>query len=369
VRDRLSSQLIRLFPPQCCSLALNEAGWGPACVRIDRKVTDYCRSRLTDDRFVEWPRPFNNVDPHRHSEDIYSYLNLRVYHDSLRVMPVEPGKRPNAIPPWSQTSPDARYVAWEKGGMFVWDVWSDSVFKVTMSAKEFVPSGVAWKDSRTLVFDRVNLYGGNMGGAHVELDMPTRSVVWAVPYGDFAFARKAESQIPPAPARPYTLKCSVADGTTRNRLAVARVTVDGRTASTDDDGRCELRGIAAGEHALTVSCRGYFPRTLRTMGTNRANETANVLLYDSTYCRVFGRVVDADDGHGVKGLDVSADNQRVRARVDEDGNYVLDGLRPGAYTLRIFPSGTGHCQAYQDVIVHRGAATRADISTEKSQEW
>jgi hypothetical protein len=35
--------IIRLFPPQCCSLALNNEGWGPACGRINSRVANYRR--------------------------------------------------------------------------------------------------------------------------------------------------------------------------------------------------------------------------------------------------------------------------------------------------------------------------------------
>ena len=75
---------------------------------------------------------------------------------------------------------------------------------------------------------------------------------------------------------------------------------------------------------------------------------------------VAGTVTDADTGDPVAGATVTVDGESVMTDVGNDGDYVIDGLDAGMYTVTAtaWPYGIQS----QEVVVHTGETTTADFA-------
>lgn len=101
------------------------------------------------------------------------------------------------------------------------------------------------------------------------------------------------------------------------------------TATSDEHGRFSI-WVAAGEYGLRAAADGYAPAMLRAQTPNQQIELR--LTPESV---LIGRVVDAQSGAGLAGIEVAPDrhdHDRIQTTVsDEDGSFRLGGLAPGIY--------------------------------------
>ncbi|NIM51705.1 MAG: TonB-dependent receptor plug domain-containing protein, partial [Gemmatimonadales bacterium] len=78
--------------------------------------------------------------------------------------------------------------------------------------------------------------------------------------------------------------------------------------------------------------------------------------------RIQGTITNAANGIGVSGADVWLEGTRVRALTRDDGQFVLVGVDPGVYTLRVVRIGYGDQEAQVPVI--GGETTEVNFALE-----
>ena len=129
----------------------------------------------------------------------------------------------------------------------------------------------------------------------------------------------------------YSISGRVRDG---NGNPIAGVTISdgaGHTATADSNGNYTLSGLAAGTYTITPSKSGHtFSPASRTVNVppDAAGKDFTAMLI--TYS-ISGRVTDVNN-NPVPGITIS-DGAGHATITDGNGNYILDGLASGTYTL------------------------------------
>ena len=116
------------------------------------------------------------------------------------------------------------------------------------------------------------------------------------------------------------------------------------SATTDDEGRFVMRGLASGSVTLTARGRGYASAspTAVQLGIGEQVEDVQVLV-DGAFS-IIGRVVKKGTEDGIAGARLGAfsmtgDNAEALAPTDETGAFEIPGLRPGS--LMLFAAAEG----------------------------
>ena len=151
----------------------------------------------------------------------------------------------------------------------------------------------------------------------------------------------------------------------RGRIRVVRL--DGRdppsalddvlSAEADSDGRFRLGPIPPGEHALTITTRGFAPKRVEAhVSEARGVDLGDILL--ETGLAIRGRVKDRS-GQLVVDASIQAFQpwplfeQKVETRSEADGSFVLAGLNPGTYRVSIVAPGYGQVERSVEVGAER----------------
>ena len=168
--------------------------------QIRTRVLAYYADKVKEGGTLKKQEPSNLTDPHKHKEDIYSYLNLEVTYRKVLIQSNPEGViRTGGGNPI--VSPDSRYKAWVGVGggwkLYFEDIKTGEVCEVVNHTKD-MQSNLAWKGDHILVFDQINGVNrigdweteGVQYGVHIELDAEKREILWAVPFGVLGFPQK-----------------------------------------------------------------------------------------------------------------------------------------------------------------------------------
>jgi hypothetical protein len=145
--------------------------------------------------------------------------------------------------------------------------------------------------------------------------------------------------------------------------ATVSVEVDGstKTTTTGDDGAYTLEGIPAGTYTVTFSAEDYITATTEDVAVIAGETTTDVdkaLQPEPTTGSISGTVTDLNTNAPIVGATVSVevDGSTVSATTGDNGDYLLEGIPAGAYTVTF--SAEGYITAtMEDIIVTAGLST------------
>jgi hypothetical protein len=125
-------------------------------------------------------------------------------------------------------------------------------------------------------------------------------------------------------------------------------------AAAIEDGRATIRGLASGEHRISVQCEGYVTQEQGALSIIDRDLTGIRWRIDRGH-RLTGRVLDADRSL-VSGTKVAINAESVLGRPlvirsDEEGRFEAE-LAPGEYNLWHFESRTSTSVTIRDRDVH-----------------
>jgi len=83
--------------------------------------------------------------------------------------------------------------------------------------------------------------------------------------------------------------------------------------------------------------------------------------------RLKGKVVDEDDGQPVVGASVQIMGTYKGTVTDFDGNYLIDNLKPGDYTIKVQGMGYGTMQ-YNGISIKEGQTTTLNVKMSSDRE-
>lgn len=141
-----------------------------------------------------------------------------------------------------------------------------------------------------------------------------------------------------------TLKGQVVDATTNVPLAGVTVTVGASsiTATTGNDGRFTVPGIAAGGYSVTFAQIGYATKAITAaLVTSGAVTDLQVvgLAKAAASVSIAGKVTDSATFQPIAGATVTLLGTGANATTSSTGAYRLEGLPAGAATLRVSAVG------------------------------
>jgi hypothetical protein len=170
---------------------------------IGKRITDYCKKTLTDDRFIYIDPPRNRVDSHMHTPDVYTLLNLKACYEYTSITEIKDtivDSLPIQIMNLT-SSPDGRYQVFYVSGRsltvnyeyFYKDNQTGKIFEIKNKATDQL-CAFSWNGNGILVFDQCNGRNHfdkscNSCGVHFEIDVENGKVIWAVPFGTLSFAK------------------------------------------------------------------------------------------------------------------------------------------------------------------------------------
>jgi hypothetical protein len=162
-----------------------------------------------------------------------------------------------------------------------------------------------------------------------------------------------------------TLTVNAATGTASGRvtnaatgavISGAKVSYGSALATTDANGNYTLSNLPAGSLQLTASASGFL-NTVQTVNIMAGSTTTANFVLITVIGTITGRVTNASTGAGLSGVTVSYTGGS--AVTDASGNYQLNSVSPGTYTLTASKSGWVTNTA--TVSVSSGATTTANI--------
>ncbi len=233
---------------------------------------------------------------------------------------------------------------------------------VTRFTVALVPRDDASRGSRSL---RVE----DAGGVFSVEDVPLGTATLTVTAEGYATRQLEDVVVTGEPETPEVEVALDAEAVLAGRVTAerggpvpqAQVTVeggpaDGAKATSDADGEYELRGLAAGEIAVTVEAAGF----LTEKGTVDARLRGRLDFVLRRGLALRGEVVA--EGGGVARAQVAARSSargavHQSAQTDEQGRFVLEGLVPGRYTVRAVARGMREAEA-EDVDVEQAGSLR-----------
>jgi protocatechuate 3,4-dioxygenase beta subunit len=147
-------------------------------------------------------------------------------------------------------------------------------------------------------------------------------------------------------------------------------------ADADAQGRFTLERLPRAPLALGVTVRGYAPRRVDAAPAAADLDLGDVVLERGLTIR--GRVRDAA-GHGITDAKVQAVMQNMPPRrvtadglTEADGTFLVAGLEPGVYSVRVDASGYGRATARMtaggepvDLVLQRSGAITGTVVDEK----
>ena len=164
------------------------------------RVLSYFVDKVKEGKTLRKQKPSNLTDPHKHKEDIYSYLNLEAPYRQIYIQP-NPAKVSRTGGGKPLDSPDGRFAVWTASDgdfdLYFEDTQTHTVYGIGNKTNKS-QSNLAWKRDHILVFDQINGVNrigdweteGVQYGVHIELDAEKREIIWAVPFGVLGFPQK-----------------------------------------------------------------------------------------------------------------------------------------------------------------------------------
>jgi outer membrane protein OmpA-like peptidoglycan-associated protein len=128
-----------------------------------------------------------------------------------------------------------------------------------------------------------------------------------------------------------TLTVIVRDATTGTFIADSRVSVGGKSAQTDDQGRASFERVPAGRVTASAARHAYQDGGATFTLEPAAAIDQTLRLEPATVGVVVGQVVSADSGEPLPGVEVAIGDQRASA--DSDGRFRFEGIDAGEATV------------------------------------
>lgn len=155
-----------------------------------------------------------------------------------------------------------------------------------------------------------------------------------------------------APVNPAqaALKLQFVDGSTGTPISGVQLTGTGAgnlSASSNVSGQIQVQGLAPGAYTLTATATGYstvqISATLQTGKTTDLGTVQMLVPVSSTTAVISGTVRDSASGTPLAGVTISITGQAMTGTSDANGLYLINGVAPGAITLKA--SRTGYFDA------------------------
>ena len=140
-------------------------------------------------------------------------------------------------------------------------------------------------------------------------------------------------------------------------------TINRFTAVTDEGGFYIFPDVPDGAYGLLpISDRYLFTPTYQNIVVDGIDSTADVFIGSNLYGEysIYGRIFNSDNG-GLADVTVLIEESGVLVLSDKDGNFYLDHIRDGAYTLIPSMDGYRFSPARATILV-AGSDVRADFS-------
>ncbi|MDJ0976204.1 MAG: carboxypeptidase-like regulatory domain-containing protein, partial [Planctomycetota bacterium] len=121
-----------------------------------------------------------------------------------------------------------------------------------------------------------------------------------------------------------------------------------KAGRTDENGMCRLEGLEPDRYDVAITMKGYITEGIEKIQVTE-NRTRNLSVRMMEGQSIRGRVVTAD-GRGaervyVGGFHLPSFHSATAVFTDANGDFVLDGLRKGNYTLMAFHDDFGQVQS------------------------
>lgn len=155
-----------------------------------------------------------------------------------------------------------------------------------------------------------------------------------------------------APVNPAqaALKLQFVDGRTGTPISGVQLTGTGAgnvSASSNASGQIQVQGLAPGAYTLIATATGYstvqITATLQTGQTTDLGTVQMLVPASSTTAVISGTVRDSASGSPLAGVTISITGQAMTGTTDANGLYLINGVVPGAITLKA--SRTGYFDA------------------------
>ena len=142
-------------------------------------------------------------------------------------------------------------------------------------------------------------------------------------------------------ANPGSIAGNVTDSNTSQPIAGINLLISHAGAlvastTTDANGNYEIDNLSPGNYTITTSSTLYQTISQGVSVSSNQTTTVNVALQDQPGS-IGGQIVDASTGLGLPGVSITALNGSIvlgSALSDSNGNYVINGVAPGSYTVR-----------------------------------
>ena len=164
-----------------------------------------------------------------------------------------------------------------------------------------------------------------------------------------------------APVNPTqaALKIQFVDGRTGSPISGVQLAGTGAgnlSANSDASGQVQIQGLAPGAYTLTATAAGYstvqISATLQTGQTTDLGTVQMLVPASSTTAVISGTVRDSAGGAPLVGVTIAITGQSMTGTTDANGLYLINGVAPGAITLKA--SKTGYFDASGQANVMAG---------------
>lgn len=142
------------------------------------------------------------------------------------------------------------------------------------------------------------------------------------------------------------LKIQFVDGRTGTPISGVQLTGTGAgnlSASSNASGQIQVQGLAPGAYTLTATATGYstvqITATLQTGQTTDLGSVQMLVPASSTTAVISGTVRDSASGSPLAGVTISITGQAMTGTTDASGLYLVNGVVPGAITLKASRAG------------------------------
>ena len=160
-----------------------------------------------------------------------------------------------------------------------------------------------------------------------------------------------------------TISGTVTDESTGTPIAGASVSTQPATttATTDTQGNYAISDADEGSYTVTASASGYFDESDNVTVTAGQTTTCNLALEPKpTTGTISGTVTEEGTGTPIAGASVSTQPATTIAISDTQGNYKIDDVAPGSYTLTA--SASGYTDDSTNVTVTAGQTSTANLA-------
>ena len=134
---------------------------------------------------------------------------------------------------------------------------------------------------------------------------------------------------------------------------------------TDSNGKYILKGPPVGVMEVQVNGQGYIKERISVV-TREAQVVKAPDFRLRLGTTISGRVTDGETGLPIANVDIDADplhkaGSHSYARTDSGGRYMLEGVAPGNYTIKVRANRQGYIQEYYNDKLHSDDANLVTI--------